>query len=241
MKWKERILKWIWPTMTCVLCGEACDKLYPGLCGSCLEKIVKNREKEVFCSRCGVFYPNTFRECPHCFLKERIYRKNGIFSALPYDDLTRVPVMKLKYNNRRDLVETMTRLFFRFSEIEGDFDVVTAVPLHKNRLRQRGYNQSELFARAIAEKMELPYEELLCRTVDTPSQTKQSSAGRRHNLIGAFSALPEAEISGRRILLIDDVVTTGATVGECISVLRKAGADFVAVGTLCAFRSRQGQ
>ena len=126
------------------------------------------------------------------------------------------------------------------TDVDHDFDMVTSVPLHKTRLRQRGYNQSEELARRIAADMELPYMPLLQRTRETPSQTRLTLSQRRKNPIGAFSVLPDAVVEGKRILLIDDVVTTGATALECVTVLRAKGAKRVAIGGICAGRSREG-
>ena len=238
--WAERLCNVIWPTTRCVICGGASEKLYPGLCPSCLERMVRHREESLFCPRCGTFYGNSFRACPHCYFDRPRYLKNGIFCALPYDEDSRILVKKLKYDNRRDLAEAMVKLFFRYSGVDHDFDMVTSVPLHKTRLRQRGYNQSEELARRIAADMELPYMPLLQRTRETPSQTRLTLSQRRKNPIGAFSVLPDAVVEGKRILLIDDVVTTGATALECVTVLRAKGAKRVAIGGICAGRSREG-
>lgn len=87
-------------------------------------------------------------------------------------------------------------------------DVVCAVPMHRKRLRKRGFNQSELLAKAIARKLDLPYENLLIRTRNTSQQARLHGAARRYNLTGAFRADESAK--DRRVLLIDDVYTTGS-------------------------------
>lgn len=153
MDLKELFCKSLWPTTRCVICGDPCEKLYPGLCRFCLEQIVEEREKEIFCSRCGMFYGQNFRNCPHCYFDAAKYsRRDGLFCAVPYDANSGILVKKLKYGNRRDLAETMMRLFFRYTDVDDDFDVVTAVPLHKKKRKQRGFNQSEELARQIAGK-----------------------------------------------------------------------------------------
>ncbi|MBQ2763547.1 MAG: ComF family protein [Firmicutes bacterium] len=240
MTLKERFLKVIWPTTKCVVCGGKSEKRYPGLCKECLERMEKHREKEIFCPRCGSFHPDTFKNCPRCYFDPPKFSvRGGLFCALPYDEDSRILVKYLKYQNRRDLAETMAKLFFRHSEIDSDFDVVTAVPLHKTRQKERGYNQSEIFARCIAEGMGLPYETFLIRNVNTVSQTKLPYQQRLHNLEGAFSVWSAESVKGKRILLVDDVVTTGATVKECAAVLKVAGAKRVGVAAFAAGRAKE--
>ena len=106
-------------------------------------------------------------------------------------------------------------------------DVIVPVPLHKARLRERGYNQSWLFAREIAARWQLPArDDLLLRVVNTRHQVGLSKAERVQNVSGAF-AVPEralAEFRDKRVLLVDDVMTTGSTLLSCARTLHKAGA-----------------
>ena len=242
MQWKDRICKWIWPTTRCVICGGRSERLYPGLCSACLTRMVKQREKETFCARCGMFYASSFRQCPHCCFDSPKYPKTGgFFCAMPYDEDNSRLVKKMKYGNRRDLAETMTRLFFRYSDIEGDFDLVTAVPLHREKLRQRGFNQSRDLALRIAEEMKIPYEETLVRTVNTMSQTKLSYRERLKSMKGVFSMAEGVSVTGKRILLVDDVMTTGATIRECSAVLRKAGARSVGLASFAGAKTKSGR
>ena len=238
MKAGERLKRFFWPTTRCVLCGGGSDRRHPGLCAECYGEILARRERLCFCGRCGRFYPGTFRECPHCYMEPRRFPKNGLFAAVPYEDAAAALVKKVKYGGRRDLVFAMARLFFRLSEIDGDFDVVTAVPLHGKKQKQRGFNQSEDLARAIAEGMDLPFERLLRRVVDTPSQTTLPYRQRLVNVKGAFVVPEPAKAAGRRILIVDDVVTTGATSLECVRALKEAGAERAAVGAFAAGRSQ---
>ena len=102
--------------------------------------------------------------------------------------------------------------------------LITSVPLSKKRRRVRGFNQAELLAGDIATRLALPYEPTLVRLKDTDPQTKTvSRENRRTNMEGAF-AHTDTDIAGKNILLIDDIYTTGATMRECATVLRQAGA-----------------
>ncbi len=238
MRFSDRIKGWLWPTTRCVVCGGRSEEEHPGLCGVCYEELLEAREKVSFCARCGRFYGAEFRQCPGCFGAEGRFLKNGLFVGVPYDGIGGILVRKLKYNNRRDLLPTLVKLFFRYSEIDTGFDVVTAVPLHRRRLRERGFNQSEELARAIAEGMSLPYEPLLERVIDTPSQTTLNYRRRCDNMRGAFEVMDREKAEGRRVLLVDDVVTTGATAGECVAVLKKAGAKRAAIAAVTAGKVR---
>jgi len=114
-----------------------------------------------------------------------------------------------------------------------DYDLVVAVPLHRRRLRWRGFNQAALLGRAVARKMGCPLDvTTLTRIRDTPPQTSQDRSHRRQNVLDAFEVKRFERISNRRLLLVDDVMTTGATLDECARTLLAAGAQRVDVLTL---------
>ena len=109
--------------------------------------------------------------------------------------------------------------------LDEEFDVVCWTPLSRKRLRRRGYDQSQLLAVEVAGRLGLPVEPLLDKIRDTPAQSGQrDAAARRANVLGAYRVKTGKQPAGKRILLVDDVVTTGATLSECARVLRTAGA-----------------
>lgn len=110
-----------------------------------------------------------------------------------------------------------------------DYDLVMAVPLHRVRKRERGYNQSELLARKLAKSLEIPYSEPVRRRCYTQSQTLLSAEQRKDNLRDAFRV--RKSIRGKKIILVDDVFTTGSTVNEISKTLRAAGVAKIAVLT----------
>ena len=117
------------------------------------------------------------------------------------------------------------------AELEGPFDFVTWVPVSRKRKRRRGYDQAQLLAAAAAERLGLPLRAVLEKTIHTPPQSGlQEADQRRANVLGAYRATED--LSGCRILLIDDVVTTGATLSECAGVLRQSGAADVSCAAL---------
>ncbi|MCL4235329.1 MAG: ComF family protein, partial [Deltaproteobacteria bacterium] len=114
-----------------------------------------------------------------------------------------------------------------------DFDTAAPVPLHQRRLRERGYNPPLLVARHLLHRTSVALRpELLRRVRDTPPQRGLSRAGRRDNVRGAFAMREGEGVAGLRVLLIDDVLTTGATAAECARVMLRAGAARVGVVTL---------
>lgn len=140
----------------------------------------------------------------------------------------------LKFDGRRNLADLLGPLladvFFEFWD-RGDFDFIVAVPLHPKRRRERGFNQSELLARALAHHIAIPPLRALLRIRSTRPQVGLTDLQRRENVRKAFRCSAHGQIAKRRILLIDDVMTTGATVISAAETLLEAGAGSVSVLT----------
>ena len=194
----------------CLLCGE---RLFAGfaqsLCGECLTERPPFEKASAYGS-----YEGGVRELIH---------------LLKYDHV--LPAAKVL---GRMLGEAVTDLAPDFG---AELPLVVPVPLHESKFRQRGFNQSELMARALVkqEPLDMKLElapKLLMRRRPTDSQTGLTRQQRVVNMRGAFRAMSRDQISGRNILLVDDVFTTGTTVSECARVLRRAGAEKVWVSTV---------
>ena len=108
-----------------------------------------------------------------------------------------------------------------------DIDVLTWVPVSRARRRERGYDQAETLCRSLSKCMGVPAKGLLTKTVDNKAQATLDALQRKANVLGVYGALNTDEIAGKRVLLVDDVITTGATLSECSRVLLTAGADEV--------------
>ena len=132
----------------------------------------------------------------------------------------------------RPLAGTLSRLLDRALPIDERYDVIVPVPLHWRRRWRRGFNQAELLAREVAGRRGIPLVEALQRRKATVSQAGLTSAGRRRNIAAAFQPHAGVDLTGKRILLIDDVMTTGATASACARELKKAGAKTVSLLTL---------
>ncbi|MFP4528304.1 MAG: ComF family protein [Candidatus Kapaibacterium sp.] len=139
-------------------------------------------------------------------------------------------IHSLKYHGISRAAEDLGQLLARRLRLEGmdDYDWIIPVPIHLARLRERGYNQSEIIARGIVrEIVGRVRPDIIRRHIYTSTQTTLSAGRRRENVAAAFSLLASEDVAGRRILLVDDVLTTGSTLNACAACLDAAGPEFV--------------
>jgi len=146
---------------------------------------------------------------------------------------------RLKFDGRREVARAVAPLLGpALAEAAAGCELVIPVPLHRRRLRQRGYNQAALLARHTRRYIGLPIDTLSLRRVrNTAPQTGLDRAARRHNVDGAFAVVRPRRVAGRAILLLDDVVTTGATLAAATAALRAAGA--AGVVPFCAAKAER--
>ena len=190
-----------------------------------------------FCSRCGLVFKSREGEDHFC---GRCLDRPGTFTraraAGIYDDTLRIAIHALKFKGKVCLAGPLGAFLFDTFQhywTAGDIDVVAPVPLHRHRFRRRGFNQAYL----LVKRWTLPGEtvvirELLVRTRATPPQTALDRRQRRINIKNAFSVNRPGQSAGKRVLLVDDVLTTGATVDACANALIRDGAERVDVLTL---------
>lgn len=216
---------------TCFACGK--DLPYHAqtpLCSVCENGLTL--PGPLICQRCGVVLKSGGAHCFHCRgSKADTYKCKIIRSACNFNEFSRGLVYALKYQGADYVApymgSVMAQRFGMLAELSGA-NLVIPVPLFKKRYQQRGYNQSELLARAFCKQTHLPLDTTsLIRVRDTGSQTKLGRAARVTNMTGAFEVKDVAAIKGKTILLIDDVATTGSTLEACAQALRKAGAKRV--------------
>jgi ComF family protein len=184
------------------------------------------------CHGCGLpfeFERGADARCAACMARPRAF--DGARAACLYDDASRDLILRFKHADRPDLAALFSRWISRSAKaLIEQADAVVPVPLHPLRLLKRRYNQAAEIARPLARQAHLAYlPDSLQRRRNTASQGGQSGLGRRRNMAGAFF-VPDhkrANLKGRRILLIDDVLTTGATGEACAKALLLAGARSV--------------
>ena len=184
---------------------------------------------EPFCVRCGAPFTLPFgdgAECAACIADPPEF--DSARTAVVYDDASHGLIVSFKHADRTDLAPLLAGWLVRAgASLLAPDAIIIPTPLHRRRLFARRYNQAALLAKAVAETKGLQFEPtLLERTRATPPQKDLSPEGRRRNVAGAFSVRGgmESLIMDRDIVLIDDVLTTGATLSACARALKKAGA-----------------
>ncbi len=208
--------------------------LYPPKCPFCGRILAEDAAEEGVCPACFSALPWTGAGAV-----SRGSYYSACVSPLYYRDLARQGLLRFKFRRRSAAGRCFGRLMARCVEekIPWEIDLVTYVPLSLLRLRKRGYSQSRLLAQAVAKELGLPLERLLRKRTHRPAQSGlRDAAARRANVSGAFAPCRGAEIEGKTVLLIDDVITSGATLSECSRVLLTAGAERVLCATLCKAR-----
>lgn len=167
------------------------------------------------------------RICPGC--RDEPLRLDGARAACAFEGVTRKAVHDLKYRGLQDRAAFLAELLAQAIERRPlAVDLLVPIPLAPGRRRQRGFNQSELIGQHLAGRLSAPMmSAVLVRTRETPRQVGRTAAERRANIEGAFTcAMPEV-VRGRRVAVVDDVMTTGATLGVAAEALRVAGASRV--------------
>ncbi len=179
------------------------------------------------CSRCGLPLQATDAEnCAVCLARPP--RLDRIRAAVAYGDISRSIAMRLKYGRKVALARTMSRYMHPLLGDLPEHSVFVPVPLHRWRLWGRGFNQSVIVARELSRRTGVPVSlDSLRRVKRTPPLKGLNLRQRRRTVAGAFRANPQAELRGRTVVLVDDVLTTGSTADACARVLKRAGASRV--------------
>jgi ComF family protein len=207
------------------------DILAPPRCAACDAHV---GGRAVFCGACAATVEKAAVEHDRGGGAERASAPD--IAAFVYGGAVARAITRFKYERRPDLARPLGDLLWRAVEPHAASHaggVVVPVPLHAARLAERGYNQSALVSRVLARHLGAPWLPVaLARTRDTPRQATLDRDARRANVDGAFVARQPARIAGKRVLLVDDVRTTGATLRACERALLEAGAAAVAVAVV---------
>ena len=218
----------------CLGCGTLIES--PGLlCRACWKDIVFPGTPQ--CEACGLPFEYDYGDgamCAACIRRPPVFQRAR--AAMVYGDTSRKLILSFKHGDRTDVAPAFGLWLARAGkELIADADLIVPVPLHWTRLFSRLYNQAALLGREVGNLAGVPMApDLLIRRKATPSQGRVSLSARRRNVRGVFAVRPSRrqDIQGLRALLIDDVMTTGATVTACARTLLKAGAEAVDVLTL---------
>jgi ComF family protein len=215
----------------CPECLASAEPIRGKVCSICGERVLSSY---AICDDDGLL------RCPVCRRADRPFERAVAYGS--YEGALRELVHLLKYNGVRPAANVLGRMLAEaVAGLEPSFEqpavLVVPVPLFKGKRRQRGFNQAEMIAQAAlkaypaARRLELAAD-VLVRARETHSQIGLTSHQRRENLRGAFQVARAQEVTGREVLLVDDVYTTGTTATECARVLRRAGASKVWVATV---------
>jgi ComF family protein len=220
-------------------CRDVSGILFPPLCAACGEALM--RQERALCLSCLAelpltgFHRDMENPVAQLFWGRVMVEYATAFISLYRDSRYRNILYALKYGGQYRIGRDMGRMFGRTLSDTSfmQADVLLAVPLHRRRMRHRGYNQSDMIARGMAEVMGKPLlRGLVRRTVPNPSQTSKSRIERWENVKGIFTVTDPAVLADRHVLLVDDVVTTGATFEACAAALLTAGVAKVSLAAL---------
>lgn len=214
----------------CRVCGAPLTELSRiPVCRACLGK-PEPLSAEYFCVSCRTPFlnPAPLDNEGRCELCRRGLRGfDAAYSFGAYDGVLRDLIHLFKYARIRPLARPLGALLVSAIPREQGFDAVVPVPLHWRRRLARGFNQSRLLAAAVAKRYGVPVTDALKRARATSTQAGLTHARRRANVAGAFAARRKEAVAGKRVLLVDDVMTTGATATACAAALKRAGARYV--------------
>lgn len=215
---------------------------YPRLCLACSDALVKG--EEIICTRCLLEMPrsNYHLDPVNPFFRKLQGRINAqvVIAMFKFVKQTRVQHLLhgLKYKNHLEIAVLLGRMYgteLAEAGFSDQFDLIIPVPLHKSRKRSRGYNQSERFGSGLSQALGIPCsDEVVERVVRTETQTRKTRLYRWQNVNEVFQLIDQEKIENRRILLVDDVITTGATVEACGSVLLQAGCKNISIACIAA-------
>lgn len=228
------------------------DLLFPPFCSVC-QKRMPDGERQPICNACWARTERWMSDaCQRCGSKMRQRQRPLLCDRCQIEDWpcadVRTPgpfagvvaeaVHLLKYSEKPSIARRLAGLMIDSIGQDGCYlqaDMVLAVPLHPARKRERGYNQAHLIAREVAAALGLgTSEDILMRTKHTRTQTRLNRAERQENVKDIFQVRDPKRVLGKRIILVDDVLTTGATIGSCARALREAGASEVLALTAAA-------
>jgi len=216
--------------------------LFPEVCLSCGQALYKGEDQ--LCMHCIFQLPKTnFHKDPMNEVRIKFIGKIELEHAFTYLRFTKKGnvqkiLHQIKYRNKPELAKKMGKWFGRDlkeDDFDSKFDLIIPIPLHKSRLRKRGYNQSDYFARGISEALNVPWSSAVVkRKIKSGTQTRKSRVDRWENVANIFEVVDQDKIFGQRILLVDDVITSGATLEACGMQLIQNNCKSLSIATIAS-------
>lgn len=213
---------------SCQICGEyRMADAYTALCPDCMKAMDELRVPASACDRC-LFPVRRGKGCAMCS-SGRMKHIDRSYAPFCYRMQVRKLIHEFKFEHNASFLHYLADQMGN-ALTERTFDLIAPVPLHKKRLEDRGLNQAMLLAERLSRRLQIPAKEILQRTVYHKPQSETPLAQRRKNVENAFRCI--CDLTGKRILLVDDVRTTGSTADACAKVLKMAGAERVCLCTV---------
>ena len=223
----QDLLDFIFPSH-CYLCSQYLSSPEKFYCNNCIQNLPALAKP--FCPICKIY----ITELPAIHFCQT--NLEWVYSLWSYHKPVEILVHKIKYEGKTGLARNLGQILaeqIRANNSLNRVDLIVPVPLHHSRHRERGYNQAEIIAQTISPTLNLKMApDLLIRKKNTKDQTRLTAVERIENVRDAFSVKDEIEIEGMTIMLVDDVITTGATLDECARTLQSAGARKIYACTL---------
>jgi len=214
--------------------------IYPKICAACGKSLFKNEQD--ICTFCHFHLPKTNFHLDIANPIEKIFwGRINIYSAAAYYKFGKGGKVQhimhqLKYKGQKELGITIGKFYgydLKKSERFNSIDIILPVPLHPKKIKKRGYNQSALFAQGLSQSMNVPANfNVLSRSVNSETQTKKSRFSRWQNVETIFELTNSTDLEGKHILLVDDVITTGATIESCAQTLQQISDVKISVATI---------
>lgn len=212
-KFWNKIKETLFPHYSCAICGKETPN--GKLCDGCKEFLIVPN----YCARCGEHVGESDTLCLECSETNWNFDKN--VSVFEYNQFTASPILAMKYKEKRYLAKDFAKLLYeRYVAAGFDAEIVCSVPSSPKRLKERGYNHAEDLAKEFCKLANLPYAELLTKTKETEHQTELAREERKQNLVDAF-VCTDKTVKGKKVLIIDDVFTTGSTLDACSKAIKK--------------------
>ncbi len=207
------------------------EYIYPSVCGMC-DEINEN----YLCTRCKEklkgYLINKIEKCKN---DKSVYYDYKI-KILKYENIIREKIIEYKFNEKTYMYSTLEKIILNDEKICSflkKYDIIIPVPLYPKKKLERGYNQTELIAKKIAKDLQIKVDtKLLKKIIDTRKQSTLTKQERKSNVKDAFKLKSSKKIEGKKVILFDDIYTTGSTMNECSRIIKKSGAKEIAILTI---------
>ncbi len=218
IKIKDIILDTLFPhNFKCIFCGRDIPSDY--ICKDCLNHNIFNEGNR--CQVCDTLIKEGNNVCDHCKRKKRSFKK--AYAPFRYDGVVRKAILQYKSDGAKYLAKSFATFIAQRLEIEEvEFDIIVPVPSHKDAIKKRGYNPAKILANELSKLTSKPVEDVLYKIVQTKNQKLLDYNERQTNLENSIMLLNNSAIKDKNILIVDDIITTGATIETCANLLHKA-------------------